>query len=742
MSLGLSASDFITVPRFAWKVYIALKTSSSNYRDLCNEVLTVHVVLKEIEENIENIDSDKSKRLAQLALHCKNVLEDIEEILIKYDSLGTQAQRAWDRMKFGMEDLPLIRSKLEQSINSLTAFNCALTQASITRLEKLLTRYVAEKQAGSREGTTISVQTLQSIRDDPGAWRDFERDLKDVGVTNEMLHEHRAYITKYIQKAIANGLLDENSQDNKSTSLSLPSTLDFASVRERCEEVVPQGSTELKYFSRGTQDVRQPLPENSTHSIVLPLHSDSSSVSLYSRRRPQPFRSCSQSGSASYIDSFARSQTSLASSFGQSSQDTEFDSLYSPSLSHTASSAESSINRSPTFATYPFGKSFKVLGIQDASPKSMSKEPHEASRSRKGSVEFQSTRSLSFKDHFRAPKLFSAFSSTTSVHKSERKPSVNSQKSRRPSSSQDAEGNTPLHNAVLQQDLATVLSLLNDGARSDSQNKNGNTPLHLAAEMDAGQILSTLMLKGADVEVENSHGSRVMHVLARSCSDSTMRTVLAAPTLFYALSPMPNHRAQDEDGKTPLYCAAEVGNDTAFYAMYHALRANCGLGFRDEWLASSQIPNNKGESPIHAAAHSGNVLILRKLCGYGTKKARQSILRSDDGYFNKPLHFAAMGGHREAVAYLLRIGAKCGVHVENATNGSGLTPLFVAIEQGHTQAVEELLLYDSVDVNQDCPMGSGQTPLVTAQKLGNVRIKQMLMARGAAVSISQGGGGL
>lgn len=58
----------------------------------------------------------------------KEVLQDLKKLLDNYESLGTQAQRAWDRMRWGLEDLAEVRSRIISNTTLLTAFNSQLAR--------------------------------------------------------------------------------------------------------------------------------------------------------------------------------------------------------------------------------------------------------------------------------------------------------------------------------------------------------------------------------------------------------------------------------------------------------------------------------------------------------------------------------------------------------------------------------------------------------------------------------------
>jgi hypothetical protein len=126
MSFGFSIGDFITVPAFAWSIYKSCKNSSEHFQGLTKDVCQLHTVLKEIDDFLKeehHLPPDREARLLLLGKGCLDTLKEIEDLLEKYESLGTQSQRAWDRMRFGLEDVTALRAKLVSQTTMLTALH-------------------------------------------------------------------------------------------------------------------------------------------------------------------------------------------------------------------------------------------------------------------------------------------------------------------------------------------------------------------------------------------------------------------------------------------------------------------------------------------------------------------------------------------------------------------------------------------------------------------------------------------
>lgn len=82
---------------------------------------------------------------------------------------------------------------------------------SFARLEKQMNLLISEVRAGKREGSIISEENFDAkAQSDQVTWDILRRELKDIGVTAEVLVEKRAFIVGWFQKAVAAGWLEED----------------------------------------------------------------------------------------------------------------------------------------------------------------------------------------------------------------------------------------------------------------------------------------------------------------------------------------------------------------------------------------------------------------------------------------------------------------------------------------------------------------------------------------------------
>ncbi|KAF9769925.1 hypothetical protein IL306_012582 [Fusarium sp. DS 682] len=131
---------------------------------------------------------------------------------------------------------------------------------------------------------------------------------------------------------------------------------------------------------------------------------------------------------------------------------------------------------------------------------------------------------------------------------------------------------------------------------------------------------------------------------------------------------------------------------------------------------------NKRLTPLHHAAISGRVKILRTLL----TKGRANIEKK--GHFDQtPLHYAVMNGHLGAVKLLLNHNASV-----SARNDDSFTPLTFAVTHGQLE-IFNILLENGAPESTLC--SNGRTLLHYAAKHGHIEIAKILLQRGISLRV-------
>jgi len=225
-----------------------------------------------------------------------------------------------------------------------------------------------------------------------------------------------------------------------------------------------------------------------------------------------------------------------------------------------------------------------------------------------------------------------------------------------------------------------VTLLLARGARLT--NEDGSSPaLLLAAFNSDGEMLRLLLNKGVSPNGKSPFGdSALLFAVLAGNHDGATALLEAGAEVNYASpgrlglsgkeatvglgaitkSPM-------KPGITPLFYACRAGDERMARVL---LTAGADL--------EAQTP--MGARPLHGAIESGDEAIVSLLL-------ERSASLSGDTYGTTPLHLAASKGRERLIAMLLDRGAPV-----DARDYARFTPLLNAVENGHRQAVELLVL--------------------------------------------------
>jgi len=218
-------------------------------------------------------------------------------------------------------------------------------------------------------------------------------------------------------------------------------------------------------------------------------------------------------------------------------------------------------------------------------------------------------------------------------------------------------GTTLLHQAVRENDLKAVESLIKGGADVKAVSRYGVTPMHIAAMNGNAAMLRRLLGAGADVNTATPGGETALMTAARAGNVEAVSLLLERGANVNASDAV---RAQ-----TALMWAV-----TENHADVVKLLAARGADVK----AQTAITTPRGEyTPARAGGASGNGII------------RQRALPSKDGGMT-PLLFAVRDGNVAMTRLLLELGADI-----NQTSGNRTSPLLIALLNGQVALATELL---------------------------------------------------
>ena len=100
------------------------KAAPEVFGNISRELESLHCVLGEAAESplSHPLPPRREAKLKTILDGCVSVLADLQFIVQKYQSLGTDDRSSWDRLRLGGEDIAEIRSRLSLNIMLLTAF--------------------------------------------------------------------------------------------------------------------------------------------------------------------------------------------------------------------------------------------------------------------------------------------------------------------------------------------------------------------------------------------------------------------------------------------------------------------------------------------------------------------------------------------------------------------------------------------------------------------------------------------
>ncbi len=320
----------------------------------------------------------------------------------------------------------------------------------------------------------------------------------------------------------------------------------------------------------------------------------------------------------------------------------------------------------------------------------------------------------------------------------------------------EANGTTPLHWAVYQQNAALVKRLLAAHAKVSVVNQFGSTPMQEAALTGNAEIIKMLLAAGADVESANADGQTALMVVARTGNVDAAKALLIAGAKVNAIESFGGQSAL-------MWAAAECQPAMIRLLLEYGAKVNARGAVRDWQARITAEPRPKdrhigGFTPLLYVAREGSVESARALIEGG---ADINLYTRDR---ETPLVLALINQHFDLAAYLISAGADV-----DKWDLYGRSPLYAAVDLStlptggrpdtpstdKTTALEviEMLLHKGANPNLqlklrppyrnvvfdrggDQVLSTGATALLRASKAGdNLAAMRLLLEHGALVDL-------
>jgi hypothetical protein len=246
MSLKYLVVDFAFLVQLAHKTFRKCQKAGEDYVEIACEVRCLHSVLRTLRLELQKFnskvlaqDSASRSELIATADGCRDVLESLDYVLMKYEGLKLDGQmsaskKIWKRFRVRskVDELGAIRRKLvtytstisilidtmqiqamdcvERKVDRAFADTTDRMNGQFERMRKQIYTIAAKKRAEERRGAMISTLSLSTYGGhEKTVWREFKKELVRKGFRTTSLERHKYVLQAYILRLNHSGLLDQ-----------------------------------------------------------------------------------------------------------------------------------------------------------------------------------------------------------------------------------------------------------------------------------------------------------------------------------------------------------------------------------------------------------------------------------------------------------------------------------------------------------------------------------------------------
>ena len=144
MSFGFGVGDFLAVAKLANDIWQKLHDSADQFAAIRNEVAGLSSLLDEVSKTVskQNLAPKQAQGLAASGNACRNVLEDLQKLVDKYDGFTNEARgltanirKATKKLEWDQDDARDLRARITSTITVLRALSESLARDEQARRE-------------------------------------------------------------------------------------------------------------------------------------------------------------------------------------------------------------------------------------------------------------------------------------------------------------------------------------------------------------------------------------------------------------------------------------------------------------------------------------------------------------------------------------------------------------------------------------------------------------------------------